>query len=94
MRLHLDDVVADLGLDDLRTSADFKAESGSFDFGVEQVTSGEPTQFTAGFGAVLPGQRAKVRAAGKACQRALSAFGSEGEDLACPHLFDCVGDGG
>jgi len=94
VRLHLDDVVANLGLDDLRASADFKAESSRFDFRVEQVTARKPTQFAARFGAVLPGQRAEIRATGKACQRALCAFGGEGENLPCPHLFDRVGDGG
>lgn len=55
MRLDFDDVVADCGLDNLRTTANLKAKRGSFDFGVEQVAAREPTQLAARFRAIFPG---------------------------------------
>ena len=56
----IEDVETDGTGDNRTVLSGFESESSLLDGRVNQVTAGEPTQFTAGEGIVLPGHRIEI----------------------------------
>ncbi len=69
---YLDDVVTNFGLDDARMFARSKQKRRCLNIREEQISAREPTEFSAGFGTVLPGQFVKAGAGIEAGQGAFS----------------------